>query len=75
MGSATPWPAPKRVALERALLQHMAAALPKAQQPDRVHLVADIPRSFLNKMLRREVRALLTATPPPWATAPDKVAA
>ena len=65
-----------RVALERALLQHMAAALPKAQQPDRVHLVADIPRSFLNKMLRREVRALLDRNAAPtWATAPDKVAA
>ena len=65
-----------RSALERALLQHMAAALPKAQQPDRVHLVADIPRSFLNKMLRREVRALLDRNAAPtWATAPDKVAA
>ena len=65
-----------RAALERALLQHMAAALPKAQQPDRVHLVADIPRSFLNKMLRREVRALLDRNAAPtWATAPDKVAA
>ncbi len=65
-----------RVALERELLQHMAAALPKAQQPDRVHLVADIPRSFLNKMLRREVRALLDRNAAPtWATAPDKVAA
>lgn len=65
-----------RVALERALLQHMAAALPKAQQPDRVHMVADIPRSFLNKMLRREVRALLDRNAAPtWATAPDKVAA
>ena len=50
--------------------------LPKAQQPDRVHLVADIPRSFLNKMLRREVRALLDRNAAPtWATAPDKVAA
>lgn len=65
-----------RVALERALFLHMAAALPKAQQPDRVHLVADIPRSFLNKMLRREVRALLDRNAAPtWATAPDKVAA
>lgn len=41
-----------------------------------MHLVADIPRSFLNKMLRREVRALLDRNAAPtWATAPDKVAA
>lgn len=65
-----------RAALERALLQHMAAALPQCQQPDRVHLVADIPRSFLNKMLRREVRALLDpSAAPTWATAPERVAA
>jgi len=63
-------------ALERELFQHMASALPQSLQPDRVHLVADIPRSFLNKMLRREVRALLDGNAAPtWATAPDKVAA
>ena len=27
--------------------------------PDRIHIVASIPRSFLNKMLRREVREQL----------------
>ncbi|MBI3102394.1 MAG: AMP-binding protein [Burkholderiales bacterium] len=65
-----------RSALEREVFQHMAATLPQAQQPDRVHLVADIPRSFLNKMLRREVRALLDRNAAPtWATAPDKAAA
>ena len=65
-----------RSALEREVFQHMAATLPQAQQPDRVHLVADIPRSFLNKMLRREVRALLDRNAAPtWATTPDKAAA
>ncbi len=65
-----------RAALEHEVFQHMAAGLPQAQQPDRVHMVADIPRSFLNKMLRREVRALLDGNAAPtWATAPGKVAA
>ena len=33
-------------------------------QPDDVRVVPEIPRSFLNKMLRREVRLMLEAAPP-----------
>lgn len=60
---------PGPAALETELRAHLAAQLPPTLLPDRVQLVADIPRSFLNKMLRREVRALLDeATAPVWRT-------
>ena len=38
--------------------------LPPEMRPDDVRLVTEIPRSFLNKMLRREVRLMLEAMPP-----------
>lgn len=37
--------------------------LPAEMQPDDVRVVHEIPRSFLNKMLRREVRLMLAAEP------------
>lgn len=46
--------------IETYLRDHLASNL----QPDRVHIVETIPRSFLNKMLRREVREQLLATTP-----------
>ena len=39
-------------------------AAPPEMRPDDVRLVTEIPRSFLNKMLRREVRLMLEAMPP-----------
>jgi len=42
------------------LQQHLEPRL----QPDRVHVVESIPRSFLNKVLRREVREQLTRRVP-----------
>lgn len=62
--------ASSRAELEQELAEHLAASLPPALRPDRVHLVADIPRSFLNKTLRREVRALLdVSAAPTWVVA------
>lgn len=51
-------------ALERDIAQYLAHKLPPALQPDDVRIVEEIPRSFLNKMLRREVRLMLEAAPP-----------
>lgn len=41
----------------------LAQNLPPELQPDAVRIVHAIPRSFLNKMLRREVRLMLAAEP------------
>lgn len=48
-----------RAALAAELAEFMRPLLPVQLQPDTVHIVDQIPRSFLNKMLRREVRAML----------------
>ena len=56
-------------ALERDIAQYLAHKLPPALQPDDVRIVEEIPRSFLNKMLRREVRLMLEAAPPRAAAA------
>lgn len=56
-------------ALERDIAQYLAHKLPPALQPDDVRIVEEIPRSFLNKMLRREVRLMLEAAPPRGAAA------
>ncbi len=65
-----------RAALEHELLEYVSPRLSPQQQPDQAHVVAYIPRSFLNKMLRREVRAMLDqSAAPTWATRLDKVAA
>ncbi|MFY3383915.1 class I adenylate-forming enzyme family protein [Paracidovorax sp. MALMAid1276] len=53
-----------RPALEREVAQYLAHHLPPPLRPDAVHIVEEIPRSFLNKMLRREVRLLLEAAAP-----------
>lgn len=50
-------------ALERDIAQYLAHKLPPALQPDDVRIVEEIPRSFLNKMLRREVRLMLETSP------------
>lgn len=42
--------------LARELQRHLDSHLPPELSPDRIHVVDSIPRSFLNKMLRREVR-------------------
>ena len=47
--------------LEADVAQYLAGKLPAHQQPDRIRVVEEIPRSFLNKMLRREVRWMLEA--------------
>lgn len=51
-------------ALEHDITEYLGENLPAALQPDRVRIVPEIPRSFLNKMLRREVRAMLDAEVP-----------
>ena len=56
-------------ALERDIAQYLAHKLAPALQPDDVRIVEEIPRSFLNKMLRREVRLMLEAAPPRAAAA------
>lgn len=59
-----------RTELEHELAEFLSASLPPALCPDRVHLVSEIPRSFLNKTLRREVRALLDmSAAPTWVVA------
>src|SRR3989344_3767677 len=57
-------------ALEHDIAQYLAHKLPADHQPDDVRIVEEIPRSFLNKMLRREVRLMLEAAPPRMAPAP-----
>ena len=51
-------------ALEHDLAEFLVQHLPPEMRPDDVRLVTEIPRSFLNKMLRREVRLMLEAMPP-----------
>lgn len=51
-------------AMEHDITEYLGENLAAALQPDRVRVVAEIPRSFLNKMLRREVRAMLGAEEP-----------
>lgn len=48
-------------AIERELRAHLAVTLPAWQQPERVVVMDELPRSFLAKLLHREVRALLEA--------------
>ncbi|BEP94549.1 AMP-binding protein [Acidovorax sp. A79] len=50
--------------LEGEIAQYLAQQLPATLCPDDVRIVEEIPRSFLNKMLRREVRLMLEAAPP-----------
>lgn len=57
-GQSTPRP------LAHDLADFLAQHLPPEMQPDDVRIVTEIPRSFLNKMLRREVRLMLEATHP-----------
>lgn len=60
-----------REALGRNIAQYLGHKLPPQLQPDDVRIVEEIPRSFLNKMLRREVRLMLEAeATPPRASAP-----
>ena len=47
--------------IERELRAHLAATLPAWQQPECVVVMDELPRSFLAKLLHREVRALLEA--------------
>jgi fatty-acyl-CoA synthase len=58
--------------IQAYLQQHLAAAL----LPDQVRIVEAIPRSFLNKVLRREVREQLTRSapelPPPAPQQPER---
>lgn len=49
--------------LEQEIAAHLSPLLDPALLPDYVKIVDDIPRSFLNKMLRREVRAMLETAP------------
>lgn len=57
-----------RAALAQELAQYLAQKLPPQLQPDDVRIVEEIPRSFLNKMLRREVRLMLETAPAPSAS-------
>jgi fatty-acyl-CoA synthase len=41
----------------------LAAGLPEWQVPARIEVFDELPRSYLNKVLRREIRAALTAQP------------
>lgn len=50
--------------LEHDIAEYLERHLAPGMQPDDVRIVEEIPRSFLNKMLRREVRQMLAATPP-----------
>ena len=63
-------------ALEDEVAQYLAKELPAERQPDRVHIVDEVPRSFLNKMLRREVRQMLAdaESAPPAAAGAAPVA-
>ncbi len=51
--------APDRDALTQEIDSYLRQHLAPELQPDRIHIVDAIPRSFLNKMLRREVREQL----------------
>ncbi|WP_119964002.1 class I adenylate-forming enzyme family protein [Simplicispira lacusdiani] len=51
-------------ALEHDIAEYLAQHLAPGLQPDDIRVVEEIPRSFLNKMLRREVRLMLEAAPP-----------
>ena len=56
--------APDRDALTQEIDAYLRQHLAPELQPNRIHIVDAIPRSFLNKMLRREVREhLLTHLP------------
>ncbi len=52
------WPS-----LEHDIAEYLVQNLGADLQPDDVRVVEEIPRSFLNKMLRREVRLMLEAAP------------
>jgi len=51
-------------ALEHDIAEYLVQHLAPGLQPDDVRIVEEIPRSFLNKMLRRDVRLMLEAAPP-----------
>lgn len=59
------WPVEHDISrLEVAIRTHVMKHLPPLAHPDSVRVVPAIPRSFLNKMLRREVRAMLNEEQP-----------
>ena len=43
-------------AVEREVRDHLASLLPQWQCPDRMLILDELPRSFLAKLLHREVR-------------------
>ena len=45
------------------LARHLQQQLPAEMQPDRIVIFQELPRSPLGKLLRRDVRAVLEATP------------
>ncbi len=53
-----------RQLVESDIADHLAQHLPDTALPDQVRVVAELPRSFLNKLLRREVRLMLDAGHP-----------
>lgn len=48
-----------RAALGRELLAFVTGRLPESQRPEEILLLDELPRSFLGKLLRRQVRELL----------------
>lgn len=50
--------------VRRDLADHLSR-LPDAQRPDRVVVLPELPRSYLNKVLRREIRDALTSLEDP----------
>ena len=59
------WPVEHGISrLENVIKTHVMEHLPPLAHPDSVRVVPTIPRSFLNKMLRREVRAMLNEEQP-----------
>lgn len=54
--------------LANEIAELLARQLPPEKRPDDVRMVEETPRSFLNKMLRREVRQMLAQTSAPAST-------
>ncbi|GAA6142512.1 long-chain fatty acid--CoA ligase [Hydrogenophaga sp. 5NK40-0174] len=54
------WQMKDAPAVAQALMQQLRDTLEPSAVPDDIEVVPEIPRSFLNKMLRREVRMMLS---------------
>ncbi|MEW8626355.1 MAG: AMP-binding protein [Candidatus Thiodiazotropha sp.] len=57
------WAAPPKSGWPAELMTHLRQHLPEESLPDRIVVFEELPRSSLSKVLRRDVRTALEATP------------